>query len=96
MLRDHTREGNPALYLPTVDIQRLETDTAQKPERLCLAKPMKREYLRDVGTVIGWDDGHDATLSFVECAGGTVTRAFHGRPMHALNQKTSKAGWTLC
>jgi hypothetical protein len=54
---------------------------------------MKREYLRDVGTVIGWDDGQDATLSFVECAGGTITRAFHGRPIHALNKKTLKAGW---
>ena len=93
MHRDHTRGGNPALYLPTEDIHRLETNTAQTPDRLCLAKPMKREYLRDVGTVIGWDDGQDATLSFVECAGGTITRAFHGRPMHALNKKTLKAGW---
>jgi hypothetical protein len=47
----------------------------------------KTEYLRDVGSPIGWDEGCDANLCYVECSGGTVAgRAFHGRPMHEGNR----------
>jgi len=50
--------------------------------------PAGAEYVRDVGEVIGWDDGREARVSFVECSGGDAAgRAFHGRPMHRDNEK---------
>ena len=53
--------------------------------------PGRTEYLREVGEVIGWDDGKDATLSYAECSGGLAgSRAFHGRPMTASNPKVAR------
>ena len=66
------------------------TETARQSTRLYEHLPVKAEYLREVQEIIGWDLGQDATLSFVECAGGGVARAFHGRPMCVDNQKARK------
>ncbi|HEY5373053.1 MAG TPA: hypothetical protein VIK01_05170 [Polyangiaceae bacterium] len=50
--------------------------------------PTSSEYVRDIGGVIGWDAGLDATLSYVECSGGLVAgRSYHGRPMSSANHK---------
>jgi hypothetical protein len=68
-------------------IQALETETARQPDERRECLPSKTEYLREVGELIGWDLGQDATLSFVECAGGEVARAFHGRPICLGNPK---------
>src|ERR1041384_6088550 len=83
MTRQHPRHG-PARYLPRFDedrIRTLERDTARRPDGRRQASVSKTEYLRDMVETIGWDRGQDATLSFVECAGGDVTRTLHGRPM---------------
>jgi hypothetical protein len=91
MTREHTRPPNPARYLPELDavrIQTLETETARRRERQRGGAASKTEYLREVGEVVGWDQGQDASWSFVECAGGEVARSFHGRPMCADNLKT--------
>lgn len=90
MTREHTRNANPARYSPDFDrvrIRALETETARGPDRRRGQVPSKTEYLREMGEPIGWDQGHDATLSFVECAGGEVARTFHGRPMSITNAK---------
>lgn len=87
---EHTVHG-PARYLPgTTDaqIRAIETATAQAPTRTLAEPPGKAEYARNVDGVIGWDEGKDATISFVECSGGTVHgRAFHGRPLAPRNRK---------
>jgi hypothetical protein len=90
MTREHTRRPNPARYLPGFDIvriQTLETETARRRELQRGSTSAKTEYLRDIGEAVGWDQGEDASLSFVECAGGEVARSFHGRPMCAENSK---------
>lgn len=84
--RASTKPPFPAKYL-------VESSTAERVkeiERTTLGRadarrgvvPGKTEYLRDSGSVIGWDEGQDAVLSYVECSGGTGARCFHGRPMH--------------
>lgn len=73
MKRTDTRHGNPARYLRGTiapEIQRIETTTVRGPDRDRNASAFKREYQRETGAVIGWDDGRDATISFVECSGG--------------------------
>jgi len=93
MTREHTRPPNPARYLPgfhAARIQALETETARESAELCERLPSKTEYLRDQREIVGWDLGQDATLSFVECAGGDVARAFHGRPMCLDNLKARR------
>jgi len=93
MTREHTRHPNPARYLPdfhVVRIQTLETETARQPDERRDRPPSKTEYLRELRELVGWDLGQDATLSFVECAGGEIARAFHGRPMCLGNPKVRK------
>jgi hypothetical protein len=87
--REHTRHG-PAKYAgrSEVEVRTLETATVREPE-LRGGDPGsgKVEYLRDMNALIGWDEGVDAHLSFVECSGGTLAgRSFHGRPMHRGNR----------
>ena len=82
--REHTRgAGNPAKYLPEFNsaaIEQLERDTVRVATRSPRG-PSVAEYERDVGCVIGWDGGEDASVSYVECSGGERDgRAFHGRP----------------
>jgi hypothetical protein len=92
MTRDHTRRPNPARYLAGFDvvrIQTLEMETARRRERQRVSPSSKTEYLQDIGDVVGWDQGQDASLSFVECAGGEVARSFHGRPMCVDNSKAA-------
>jgi hypothetical protein len=91
MTRKHTRHA-PARYLPGFDarkIRELETETARRPDRYREQTASKTEYQREIRETIGWDLAEDATLSFVECAGGDVARSFHGRPMHVGNVKAA-------
>jgi hypothetical protein len=91
MTRQHTRRG-PARYLPGFDEERirtLESQTARRPDMRRQRSVSKTEYLRNTPETIGWDLGVDATLSFVECAGGDVARTFHGRPMSISNLKAA-------
>lgn len=93
MTREHTLPPNPARYLPGLDAERIrdtETTTARQPGIRRERTPPKSEYQRDTQQVIGWDLGQDATLSFVECAGGDVVRTFHGRPMCTKNPKATR------
>lgn len=87
--RRDTRHG-PARYraMPQGEWHGLEMQTVRQPTHgRGSAQSGKTEYLRDVRSVIGWDEGEDATLSYVECSGGLVAgRAFHGRPMRAKNR----------
>jgi hypothetical protein len=95
MTREHTRASNPARYLPgftAEGIKALETETARRRERRRESTPSKSEYLRDAGAVVGWDQGQDASLSFVECAGGEIARSLHGRPMCTANSK-ARGDW---
>lgn len=86
MTPNHTAH-KPARYLPGTNMQELETETVRRGMRT-LRSELKSEYQRDVGCVIGWDEGRDATVSFVECSGGLVGgRAYHGRPMATSNRK---------
>lgn len=89
MLRTDTI-NKPAKYksgLMPADIKALESQTVRTGQRR-ERSPAHSEYQRDMGEVIGWDEGRDATLSFAECSGGTdASRAFHGRPMSAQNRK---------
>jgi hypothetical protein len=82
--RADTKKG-PAVYLPettSTAIRALESETARAPDRSCERGAGKREYLRHMDRVIGWDRGREARASFVECSGGqSAGRAFHGRPM---------------
>lgn len=92
MTKEHTLPPNPARYLPGFDeerIREIETGTARAPGIRRERTPSKSEYLRDMLQSIGWDLGQDATLSFVECAGGDVARTFHGRPMCIGNLKAA-------
>jgi hypothetical protein len=94
MTKEHTLPPNPARYLPGYDAERIreiETGTARAPEIRRERTPSKSEYLRDMLQSIGWDLGQDATLSFVECAGGDVARTFHGRPMCTENPKAARS-----
>jgi hypothetical protein len=89
MTREHTLHG-PARYLPGFDefaIRALETATSRTRERSRGSLSGRTEYLRDIGEVIGWDEGQNAEISFVECSGSPTVRTFHGRPMHAGNHK---------
>jgi hypothetical protein len=90
----HTVRPNAARYLPSYDepaVKALEAGTACDPFRCRFLDGGKAEYLREIGEVIGWDDGKDATLSYVECSGGTEAgRAYHGRPMHDSNPKVAE------
>ncbi|HEY0482336.1 MAG TPA: hypothetical protein VGD37_32670 [Kofleriaceae bacterium] len=70
-------------------IRTLEIETARRSDMQRQRPVSKMEYLRDVSEIIGWDLGQDATLSFVECAGGDVARTFHGRPMSINNPKAA-------
>lgn len=83
----------PAKYLwgmTRAEIRSLERQTVQTGTRI-ERSPTHSEYLREIGEVIGWDEGRDATVSFAECSGGTnASRAFHGRPMSTPNRKVSK------
>jgi hypothetical protein len=89
--RAATRHG-PAKYLPGTSlsaIREIETSTVRVGTSSRLAT--KAEYVREVGKVIGWDAGQDATLSYAECSGGdTWGRTFHGRPMAATNRKVEE------
>lgn len=83
MTRAHTHHN--ARYMAGIDVQALETETVQAGARR-VSPPALATYTREVGSVIGWDDGRDATFSHVECSGGdTAGRSFHGRPMHPDN-----------
>jgi hypothetical protein len=81
MTRQHTvGRGNPARYLSHVQIRLLETETVQIAPRQ-VTQTALATYIRDMGVVIGWADGQDATVSYVECSGGTTAgRSYHGRP----------------
>src|SRR5258708_35197124 len=87
MQREHTRRG-PAKYLAAFTrdrIQALEAETVRHGER-GLPLGHTATYIRGVGEVIGWDEGLDATLSFVECSGGeTSGRTYHRPPMRQQN-----------
>lgn len=89
MTREDTRHG-PARYLPGTTIEQirdLEAKTVQSGERT-VHTGAHTEYVRPVGTVIGWDRAEDATWSFAECSGGTSSgRSYHGRPMAESNRK---------
>ncbi len=88
MTRADTAPPNEARYLDRGTVEALETATAQAAFRRTVSPAGKAQYLRDVGGVIGWDEGCDATLSYVECSGGTnAGRSYHGRPMHAGSAK---------
>ena len=82
--RKDTKVG-PAVYLPgttPTEVRVLESGTARAPDDRDDGEAGKREYLRNMGGVIGWDRGEDASASFVECSGGeNAGRSFHGRPM---------------
>ena len=84
-----TLPPNEARYLDTFNagsIQVLESATASDAHRRTVVLSGKVQYLRDIGDVIGWDEGQDATLSYVECSGGlNAGRSYHGRPMHTGN-----------
>jgi hypothetical protein len=70
-----------------VQIRALETETVRAGKRNVRSETASH-YQRQVGEVIGWDCGEDATLSFVECSGGIEAgRGFHGRPMAMSNRK---------
>jgi hypothetical protein len=90
MTKEHTRHG-PAVYCLGMNqqtIRDLETETVRSPSSVLSTPPGKSEYAREMGLVIGWDEGKDATLSFVECSGGlSAGRSFHGRPMATSNRK---------
>lgn len=89
MTPKHTRHS-PARYLPGFDarqIRELEMETARRPGWRREQASSKTEYQRDLREPIGWDQEQDATLSFVECAGGDIARTFHGRPMWIGNFK---------
>lgn len=69
-------------------IEAIETRTISAPTQVLSEPPGKAEYLRHSNQVIGWDRGEDATLSFVECSGGTTAgRSYHGRPITPDNVK---------
>lgn len=88
--KEHTVHG-PAKYLAGMsqaDIKATETATVRAPTTRLSLPPGKSEYARDIGSVVGWDAGGDATFSFVECSGGASSgRTYHGRPMSSGNQK---------
>jgi|SRR5215510_8386126 len=95
MTKSDTEHPSPARYLPEYgprQIEAVESGTVRAPDRRNAEAGFKAEYLRDMGKVIGWDDGEDAELSFVECSGGDATRCYHGRPMARSNLKTR--GWS--
>src|ERR1700688_2733426 len=59
LTKSNTRKPNPAKYLPgttPAQIQVLETATAAGPTIFIALTPFA-EYVRDVGQVIGWDNG---------------------------------------
>jgi hypothetical protein len=89
-LRPEHTAHQPARYLPgttEAQIRMIETATATAPDRKLAAHPHAK-YARAVGAPIGWDNGADAVVSFVECSGGLADgRAYHGRPMAGTNPK---------
>lgn len=58
----------------------IESGTLARPDwrDATLPASSKGRYLRRMPTLLGWDEGRDAHLSYAECTSGT----FHGRPMH--------------
>jgi hypothetical protein len=84
----HTQHGPAKYTVPARTIGALETETIRSPSVKAGSHVNGRtEYLRDVGTVIGWDEGENASFSYAECSGGVTSgRAYHGRPMHESNQ----------
>lgn len=85
--REHTQHG-PARYLMALSrdaIEQVERATASAPDRRSGLWPDKTRYVRFLDHVVGWDEGRDATVSYVECGGGSASRWFHGRPMHGAN-----------
>ena len=90
LTRRHTEHG-PARYLPgttAAQIRQIETNTVAEPTQVLAHSPGSSEYVRDLGAVIGWDAGLDATLSYAECSGGLAAgRSYHGRPMSQANHK---------
>lgn len=84
LTRELTRKG-PARYLKGINVRKLERGTLAGPDRRRGGCPGNSEYAREMGKLIGWDEGEDATVSYVECSGGSATRTFHGRPMRAGN-----------
>ena len=80
----------PAKYLPHLEaeaVRELEAMTVSSPAwRGTRVVPAKTEYLRRVAELIGWDEGKEAVLSYVECSGGILARSFHGRPMNPGNR----------
>lgn len=87
--KEDTLDGNPALYFYSREeyaaVHALEAQTVATPDCRAGEIPDKVQYLRAMGAAIGWDDGEDATLSYVECSGGS-TRWYHGRPMSEKNR----------
>jgi hypothetical protein len=97
MTRQDTRRPDPARYVESFDagaIRALEAATAGAPDPWRRCSPSAHaEYARDVGCLIGWDDGNDAMISYVECSGGlSAGRVYHGRPMHGRNPKLRSLG----
>jgi hypothetical protein len=91
MTKDDTLHPSPARYLPGYgprQIEAVESETVRRPDQRNVTAEFKAEYLRNMNEVIGWDEGDDATLSYVECSGGDAVRSYHGRPMRKDNRKT--------
>jgi hypothetical protein len=76
-----TSPPNEARYLLDAQgIRAMETATANQAFRRTALPGGKVEYLRDTGIVIGWDEGRDATLSYVECSGGASAGRMEEEP----------------
>lgn len=83
----HSKASRYRSGMTREQIRDLETQTVLSGTRKSLS-PFNSEYYRDLDEVIGWDEGRDATWSFVECSGGDAGgRSFHGRPMAPSNHK---------
>jgi hypothetical protein len=90
LTRGHTTNGN-AKYLPgttPAQIQGLETETVTAPT-VVLSPAPAAEYVRDAPHVIGYANGQDTTLSYVEC----TSRFFHGRPIAPADRKLRGVQW---
>jgi hypothetical protein len=89
MTKAHTTSG-PARYLPGTQIRSLETATVCGGQRTARSAT-SFEYVRQLDSVIGWDQGQDAYVSFAERSGGAVAgRSYHGRPMARSNPKLER------
>jgi hypothetical protein len=66
----------PAKYLPSTTepaIRALESTTRMGADHARGLSVGKVQYLRST-ELIGWDEGKDATWSYVECSGGAGSR----------------------